>query len=64
MEKNCVLSEISFKFTAVDPNANQVVYQMETSTASATFQINNAKRYLPVVTLSINNTIKFLENLK
>ena len=33
-------------------------------TNSATFQINNAKLYAPLVTLSINNNIKFLENIK
>ena len=32
-------------------------------TAGETFQINNAKLYVPVVTLSIND-IQFLENLK
>ena len=30
----------------------------------ATFQINKAKLYVPVVTLSINGNIIFLENLK
>ena len=30
----------------------------------ATLQINNAKLHVPVVTLSINNNIKFLENKK
>ena len=30
----------------------------------ATCQINNAKLYFPVVTLSINGNIKFLENEK
>ena len=29
-----------------------------------TFQINNAKLYVPVVTLSINDNMKFLENMK
>ena len=33
-------------------------------TTEATFQINNAKIYVPVVTLSINDNIKFLENIK
>ena len=37
---------------------------MATTTASATFQINNAKVYFPVVTFSINDNIKFLENIK
>ena len=31
---------------------------------NATFQINSTKLYAPVVTLSINNNIKFSENLK
>ena len=35
-----------------------------THTTGTTFQINNAKFYVPVVTLSINNNIKFLENIK
>ena len=37
---------------------------MATTTNSATFQINNAKIYVPVVTLLINNNIKVLENIK
>ena len=35
-----------------------------TTTTSATFQINNAKIYVPVVTFSVNDNIKFLENIK
>ena len=34
------------------------------ATTGATFQINYAKLYLPVVTLSINDNINFLENIK
>ena len=34
------------------------------STTGATFQINNTKLYVPVVILSINDSIKFLENIK
>ena len=37
---------------------------MATTTTSATFQINNAKIYVPVVTFSVNDNIKFLENIK
>ena len=33
-------------------------------TIRAAFQINNAKLYVPVVTLSINDNIEFLENIK
>ena len=31
---------------------------------AAIFQINNFKLYVPVVTLSINNNFKILENIK
>ena len=33
-------------------------------TTGATFQIDNAKLYVPAVTLSINDNIKFLESIK
>ena len=59
----CVISEISRTSRAV-PNTNAVVYQVTAQTTSATFQINNAKVYVSVVTLSINYNIKFLENIK
>ena len=42
------------------PNTNPVEYEVATKPNSPTFQINNVKLYVPVVTLSI----KFLENLK
>ena len=38
--------------------------QVATETTSATFQINNAKLYVPAVTFSINYNIKYLENIK
>ena len=41
-----------------NPNTN--TNEVATKPNSATFQINNVKLYVPVVTLSI----KFLENLK
>ena len=37
---------------------------MATATTGTTFQINNTKLCLPVVTFSINDSIKFLENIK
>ena len=37
---------------------------MVTATTGATFQINNGKLYFPVVTFSVNDNIKFLENIK
>ena len=61
--KNFTISEISRAFTATDPNAGPFVYKMTSQTTSATFQINNAKLYNPLVTLSINDNIKFLENI-
>ena len=33
-------------------------------TTGAASQINNAKPYVPVITLSVNDNIKFLENIK
>ena len=36
----------------------------EALTTGATFQINNAKLYVPVVTVSMNDNIMFLEHLK
>ena len=46
----CVISEISRTSKAV-PNTNPVRYEVKTTTNSATFQINDAKLYVPVVTL-------------
>ena len=40
------------------------MYEVARATTGATFQINNAKVYIPVVTLSINDNINFLENMK
>ena len=36
---------------------------MVTATTGVTFQINNAKLYVPVFTLSINDNITFSENI-
>lgn len=48
-----------------DPNSNRPVsVAAATSTNGATFQINNTKLVVSVVTLSIKENIKFLENLK
>ena len=40
------------------------MYELVTEKTRATFEINNAKLYVPVVTLSINDNITFLENIK
>ena len=64
--RNCVISEISrTAAVAVDPNANPPDQATEaTERESAKFRSFIAKLYVPVVTLSINDNIKFLENIK
>ena len=50
---------------AANPNANPSIEHLpEAFTTGATFQICNSKLYVPVATLSINDNIKFLENIK
>ena len=61
--RNSVIYDISRTFRVV-PNANPVAYEVATQTTSATFQINNVKLYVSVVTLSNNDNIKFLEKIK
>ena len=41
-----------------------LIQRLVVQITSATFQIYNTELYVPVVTLSINNNIKFLENIK
>ena len=64
--KECKISEISITPKIIgNPRNNLPVLAMEArQTTEATFQINNAKLYVPVVTLSIKDNIKFLENIK
>ena len=64
--KECVTSEVSV-ITRIpgNPDADPpVLEEPEIQTTPATVQINNAKIYVPVVTLSINDNMKFLENIK
>ena len=50
---------------ADNPDANPPVPDVTVIQATgATFQTNNAKLYVPVVTFSINDNINFLENIK
>ena len=45
-----------------NPDANRPAQEVAAiQTSSATLQINNAKLYVPVVTLFIKDNIKFLE---
>ena len=62
--KNCAITEVSRTFTVSGRNADPVVYELVTETTGAAFEINNAKLYVPVVTLFINDNTKFLENIK
>ena len=57
------MSGMSRTFRVINPNANPVVYELVTAITGAKFHINNAKLYVPVVTLSINDNIKFLEKI-
>ena len=64
--KDCVISEILIT-TAVfaDPNVNPHVQAVPaTKTTSEILQINTTKISAATVTLSINNNISFLENIK
>ena len=56
----CVISEISRTFRAFNPSR----LKMATATTGAIFKINNSELYVPVATLSINDNIQFLENIK
>ena len=64
--RNCIVSEM-YKTPELptNPNANWSNPLIPaTATTGAKFQINNAKVYVPVITLSINDNIKFLEKSK
>ena len=58
-----IITEASKTYGAV-PNTNPVRYQVTSQKARATLQISNTKLYVPVVTISINDNIKFLQNIK
>ena len=60
--KNCVISEILR--TPSVPEVPPVPNVEATQTTGTTFQIYNAKPYVTVVMLSINDNIKYLENIK
>ena len=57
--KECMISEISITREVRGDNS---VDGMQTT--GATFQINKVKLYIPVATLTINDNITFLENIK
>ena len=59
--KDCVISQILRRDSvAGDSNANLIVQDSKAAeTDNATFQMNSFKLYVSVVTLSINDNIKF-----
>ena len=61
-----IISEISIApRTPANPDANLLFQEMAIiQTNGTTFQVNNAKIYVWFVTLSINDNIKFLKNIK
>ena len=64
--KDYILSEI-FDTPEIDanpPSNPPIAHTPATSTTGALFQINSTKIYFPVVTLTINDNINFLGNLK
>ena len=64
--KDCVISEIS-KTRDIPPNpaVNSPTNCVPlTQVTEATFQISSAKPYVLAVTLSLNDNIKLLENIK
>ena len=64
--KDCITSEIS-RTPQRDANldaTSPVPTVAATEINSATFKINNAKLYVPVVRLPVNNNTKYLENIK
>ena len=65
--KDCILLSEIFSTPEIDANPaskSPSAHATETQTTSPLFQISSTKLYVPVVTLTINDNIKFLENLK
>ena len=60
LSRDCKIFKISRTAEVADnpPNASR----SRTKTAGATFHVFSGKLYVPVVTLSVNNNINFLEN--
>ena len=64
--KKCIISEISIiRRIPGNKDPNSPIHEVPAiQTTAATFQINNAKLYVPFVTLSISDNINILENIK
>ena len=59
VKKKILISEISRTHEAGGDNLVDAA-----QAAGGAYQINNAKLYVPVITLSITDFIRFLENIK
>ena len=65
MVKNCIISEILItRGIPAIPDDRSSVQVVAIQTTGATFQINNDLLYVPDVTLSMNDNVNFLENIK
>ena len=64
--KDCIISEIlNNTEVPANPAANPpIAHVPEGFSTGGKFKINSTKLYVPEVTLSINDNIKFLENIK
>ena len=61
MDKDCVISEVSRILRAV---GNPTEKEVAAATTGGTFQINKARLHVQVVTLSVNDNNKFLQNIR
>ena len=64
--KICIILEISLtRRIRANPNVNPPVQEVAAiQTTGTKFQINNAKLFVPVATLFINDNIRFLKSIK
>ena len=64
--KDCIISKISrTPEVAANPSSNPPTSRfLPTRRTRSTFQISSVNRYVPAITLSVNDNITFLENLQ
>ena len=64
VEVTIPLKYLSNFWTSLDLQKDCVLIQHHNNIGSVAFKITSTKLYVPVVTLTINDNIKFLENLR
>ena len=64
VEVTIPLKYLSNFWTSLDLRKDCVLIQHHNNIGSVAFKITSIKLYVPVVTLTINDNIKFLENLR